>query len=137
MRIEDLIISIAYFSIPLQLLASLIFYPRLLKMPPAILGIFILFALFILCCGTGHVLRCVNMTGTNAFHIVNWITAIVSIFTAVVLLPMVPTLMSQIDEGLERLKKLEDEICKGAKYSQLKNERDDTGSQILTIEEGA
>ena len=126
MEIEDLIISIAYFSIPLQLLASLMFYPRLMNMPPAILGVFILFALFILCCGTGHVLRCVHMTGTQAFHIVNWITAIVSIVTAVFLLPMVPTLMSEVDEGLERLQKLEDEVCKGVKYSQLKHSLDES-----------
>ena len=121
MRIEDLIISVAYFSIPLQLLASLSFYPRLMQMPPPILGVFILFALFILCCGTGHVLRCVNMMDTKVFHIVNWITAIVSIVTAIVLLPMVPSLMSTMDEGLERLQRLE-EASKGVsvgKYSAL------------------
>ncbi|CAB9507533.1 expressed unknown protein [Seminavis robusta] len=122
MRVEDLIISIAYFSIPLQLVASLTFYPRLMSMPPQILFLFVLFALFILCCGTGHVLRCVNMTDTHAFHVVNWITAFVSITTALFLLPMVPTLMSEIDDGLQRLQKLEEEAVKGAKYSKLSME---------------
>ena len=121
MRIEDLIISIAYFSIPLQLVASLTFYPRLMSMPPPILALFILFALFILCCGTGHVLRCVNMADTPAFHIVNWITAVASIVTAVALLPMVPTLMSEVDDGLQRLRKLEDEVSKGISYARLPN----------------
>lgn len=116
MRTEDLIISVAYFSIPLQLVAALTYYPRLRSMPLPILGLFILFALFILCCGTGHVLRCVGLADSHIFFIVNWITAIVSITTAVSLLPMVPSLMSELDEGLERLRKL-DEVSQSAGVS--------------------
>jgi hypothetical protein len=122
-----------FYSIPLQLVASLTFYPRLMQMPPAILALFILFALFILCCGTGHVLRCVNMMDTQVFYIVNRITAVVSIVTAVVLLPMVPSLMSSVDEGLERLQRLE-EASKGvslAKYSALHGAPEATEDDVV------
>ncbi|CAB9507534.1 expressed unknown protein [Seminavis robusta] len=128
MKIDDLIITVAYFSIPVQLVASLAFYPRLVSMPPQVLGVFILVALFILCCGTGHLLRCADKTDTTMFHVVQWITAIVSILTAVVLLPMIPVLMSEIDEGLERLQKLENEASKGAKYSALSMQDDGAGN---------
>ena len=61
MKIDDLIIAVSYFSIPLQLVASLAFYPRLWQMPPQILGVIILFAMFVLCwlppCGWCHPLR--------------------------------------------------------------------------------
>jgi uncharacterized membrane protein len=107
MRIDDLIIAISYFSIPLQLVASLSFYPRLWQMPPQILFVVILFALFVLCCGVGHLLRCIEYTNEQVYHIVNWVTAIVSLLTALVFLPMVPTVMSELDDGLEKLRTLD------------------------------
>ena len=107
MKIDDLIIAVSYFSIPLQLVASLAFYPRLWQMPPQILFVIVLFALFVLCCGFGHLLKCINYTDERVYMIVNWVTAIISLVTALVLLPMVPTIMSELDEGLARLRKLE------------------------------
>ena len=107
MRIDDLIIAVSYFSIPLQLVASLAFYPRLWQMPMQILFVIILFALFVLCCGFGHLLKCINYDNEHVYAVVNWITAGISLLTALVLLPMVPTIMSELDEGLARLRKLE------------------------------
>lgn len=83
MRIDDLLIAVAYFSIPLQLVASLSYYPRLVQMPPKILGVMILFALFVWCCGFGHFLRCGGYTNKYVFQILNWITAVISILTAI------------------------------------------------------
>lgn len=107
LRVDDLIIAVSYFSIPLQLVASLAFYPRLWQMPPQILFVVVLFALFVLCCGFGHLLKCINYTNESVYQTVNWITAGVSLLTALTLLPMVPTVMSELDEGLARLRKLE------------------------------
>jgi hypothetical protein len=107
MKIDDLIIAVSYFSIPLQLVASLAFYPRLWQMPPQILFVVVLFALFVLCCGFGHLLKCIEYDNEHVYYIVNWVTAIISLSTALILLPMVPTIMSELDEGLVRLRKLE------------------------------
>ena len=103
MRIDDLIITIAYFSIPLQLVAALSFYPRLWNMPLQIILIIVLFALFVLCCGVGHLMRCIHYTNEQVYEIVNWVTAIVSLTTALVLFPMVLTIMSELDQGLKLL----------------------------------
>lgn len=107
MKIDDLIIAVSYFSIPLQLVASLAFYPRLWQMPNQILGVIILFAMFVLCCGVGHLLKCINYENEQVYVVVNWVTAFISLTTALTLLPMVPTIMSELDEGLARLRKLE------------------------------
>ncbi|CAB9507535.1 expressed unknown protein [Seminavis robusta] len=133
MKLDDLIITIAYFSIPVQLVASLAFYPRLISMPPHVLGVFILVALFILCCGTGHLLRCADKADTTLFHIVQWITAGVSIFTAVVLLPMIPLLMSEVDEGLERMRKLDREAAQGDKYTAMNIMSEDKAERMKLI----
>jgi hypothetical protein len=46
---------------------------------------------------------------------VNWITAIVSLVTALVFLPMVPTVMSELDDGLAKLRKLDEEAGAAAR----------------------
>lgn len=111
MRVDDMIIAVAYFSIPLQLVASLTYYPRLMQMPPRILFVVILFALFVWCCGFGHFLRAGGYHNKKVFEIVNWITAVISLLTAAVLLPMVPTAMRDLDEGLRRLEALDEDVA--------------------------
>lgn len=49
------------------------------------------------------------------YHIVNWITAIVSLSTALVFLPMVPTVLSELDDGLAKLRKLDVEAGAAAR----------------------
>jgi hypothetical protein len=65
LRIDDLIIVIAYFSIPVQIVYSLWLYPRLASMSVRVLILVILFALFIFLCGAGTYL---NLTATGAIR---------------------------------------------------------------------
>lgn len=102
MRIDDLIITIAYFSIPVQLLVSLYHYPRLAAMPWTISVLCILFALFIFLCGGGHLLRCLGKTDGLVFEVLNGLTAAISMITALYLLPMIPSLMNLQDRKLEK-----------------------------------
>lgn len=106
MRVDDLVIMLAYFSIPIQILVSLWHYPRLGSMPRPILLLLILFALFIFLCGTGHFLRCMGKTGDTVYAVLNTLTAIISSITAVYLLPLIPSLMSSLDENIQTLTKL-------------------------------
>lgn len=106
MRPDDFVITVAYFSIPIQILASLWKYPRLASMPISILCLLILFALFIFLCGAGHLLRCMDQTQGTSFAILNICTAIISLTTALYLLPLIPSLMSTMDDGIQDLKRL-------------------------------
>ena len=103
MNVSDLIITIAYFSIPVQILFSLWQYPRLSRMPTKIFILVILFALFIFMCGAGHLLRCLDRTDSDAFVMVNAMTAVVSLITALYLLPLTPMLMGSLDQSIEDL----------------------------------
>ena len=105
----QLIITIAYFSIPLQIVYSLCLYPRLHAMPLKIFVLVILFALFVFLCGAGHLMRCLGAAHTDGFAIVNNFTAFISFLTAIYLLPLVPNLMSTLDEGLQELIRLNEE----------------------------
>jgi PAS domain S-box-containing protein len=82
-----LLIALAYYSIPLTLLY---FVRRRQDLP--FYGIFLLFCAFIVACGTTHL-----MAVWTLWHPVYWLsggmkatTAMVSIFTAIVLIPIVP-----------------------------------------------
>lgn len=103
MNVSDLIITIAYFSIPVQILFSLWQYPRLSRMTTQIFILAILFALFIFMCGAGHLLRCLDRTGGEAFAVVNAMTAFISLVTALYLLPLTPMLMGSLDQSIEDL----------------------------------
>lgn len=110
LRNDDLIITIAYFSIPVQMIVSLWRYPRLNTMPWRVRGIMVLFALFIFLCGAGHLLRCTRMTDTVLFEYVNAFTALISLVTALYLLPFVPDLMSRLDDNIQELTKLNKDL---------------------------
>ena len=88
LRIDDLLITIAYFSIPVQLVFSLYQYPRLAQMPLRILVLCILFALFIFLCGAGHLMRCLGRADTSTFVALNAMTSFISMLTALYLLPL-------------------------------------------------
>mmetsp|Transcript_17076 Transcript_17076/g.36071 ORF Transcript_17076/g.36071 Transcript_17076/m.36071 type:complete len:633 (+) Transcript_17076:35-1933(+) len=110
MRPDDLIITLAYFSIPVQILASLYKYPRLHDMPLRIQILVILFAFFILCCGAGHALRCSDRIHGLLYKFTNILTASVSLATCLYLIPLVPSLMSTLDESLHQLEYLNKEL---------------------------
>ena len=71
---SDLLIAIAYYSIP----AMLIYFVRKRKDLP-FQGIFFLFGAFILACGTGHLLNIWTL-----WHPAYWVSGIVDAFTALV-----------------------------------------------------
>jgi len=115
---EDCIIAVAYFSIPVQILIAVSYYPRLTMMPTRLLCLSVLFALFIFCCGIGHVLRCFDHANGAVFRFMNGMTAVISILTAVCLVPLVPSLMSSLDVSLADMQRLNEETL--ASKSKLK-----------------
>lgn len=98
--ISDLIIAIAYYSIPLAL--AIVLFRRKRMAFKWLVG---LFAAFIVLCGTTHILGIVTQwTPIYRFEgIVKLLTAGVSIATAVVLFPMLPRLLAAGDELAARL----------------------------------
>lgn len=105
LRYNDLLIAISYFSIPFQIVLSLIKYPRLHSMPFKILLLGILFALFIFSCGVGHLFRFLHLHDDVIFDVINSLTMLISVATAVYLLPLVPHLMQMLDAQIQELVK--------------------------------
>lgn len=93
--ISDFIVGVSYFTIPLILFLFLRKNRR--KVPyPEILGLFIA---FILLCGTTHFLSIV-VTWNPLYQFQGWLkaaTAIVSLITALALIPRLPKLISHPD----------------------------------------
>jgi len=100
---NDLLIAISYFSIPLQIVLSLYKYPRLQMMPAKILLLAVLFTLFIFSCGVGHLIRYLGVHNDSIFFVVNTFTMLVSVSTAIYLIPLVPILMSLVDQQIQDL----------------------------------
>ena len=99
MKIIDLIIALAYFSIPFQIVFGLCKFPRLTRRATTkVVVLLVLFALFIFLCGAGHLLRCIDLADTTLFRAVNILTAVISITTAVYLMPFVPNLLEMTDK---------------------------------------
>lgn len=102
--ISNALIALAYFSIPLLLLY---FIGRRPDIPNPLL--FTLFALFILACGTTHLMDIVTI-----WHPVYWVdafvrlvTALASVGTAVVMAPLMPRLLRSgtVENYLETMSK--------------------------------
>ncbi|GAX13824.1 hypothetical protein FisN_30Lh122 [Fistulifera solaris] len=113
MRHDDLLITLAYFSIPIQILISLYYYPLLNATPIRFLALFVLFALFILLCGIGHLFRALGIHG-DEFELLNGLTAAVSVITALYLIPMIPNIMYTIKTALDDII-LQEELNKNRK----------------------
>lgn len=96
--VADLVVALAYFSIPLALAFVLI---RRRHIP--FKWLIILFALFILLCGMTHVVGIIVLWEPvyRLQGLLKLATALVSIATAVVLFPMLPKLMVAA-EGFEQ-----------------------------------
>lgn len=102
--ISDLIIAIAYYSIPLAL-AIVVYRRRHFPFK----WVFGLFAAFILLCGTTHVIGIITIWDPiyRIQGVVKLLTAGVSIATAIVLFPMLPRILASIDV-LEHRSRAED-----------------------------
>jgi signal transduction histidine kinase/ActR/RegA family two-component response regulator len=74
-------------------------------MPWYIVLLIVLFALFVFLCGAGHLLKCLGMTATAAYKVVNTTTAFISLSTAIYLLPMIPFLMNSLDHNMQELRR--------------------------------
>ncbi|MEO0539468.1 MAG: ATP-binding protein [Cyanobacteria bacterium P01_A01_bin.105] len=90
--VSDLLIAVAYFSIPVVLLLSTYRYQRQMLSHK----VTVLFSSFILLCGTGHLLDIVTL-----WYPIYWVsgtvralTAIISVYTAFELITLVPQLLS-------------------------------------------
>lgn len=89
---SDLGIALAYFMIPLTLLYFLRRYRRRMSFNWAI----VLFAAFILLCGISHVLGIVTIW-SPVYYLQGWVkalTAVVSLATALAIIPLVPRLLT-------------------------------------------
>ena len=100
--IADLVVAIAYFSIPLAL--ALVLYRR--RHIP-FRGLILLFALFILLCGMTHVISMIVLWEPiyRLQGLIKLATAAVSIATAVVLFPLLPKLMVMAENFEQKLHK--------------------------------
>lgn len=89
--LSDLFIALAYYSIPLLLIY---FIGQREDVP--FKGIFVLFSLFILSCGTTHVISIVTLWYPVYWlsGLIKFITAIVSAYTALALIPTLPKALS-------------------------------------------
>lgn len=97
--ISDAVIVFAYFSIPLLL--TYIVYKSKGKIP--FNSLFLLFAIFILACGTTHLMGIINVWQSKYVisGVVKIITALASIGTAIALFPVIPKIikaMQNVDE---------------------------------------
>eukprot|EP00563_Minutocellus_polymorphus_P000171 CAMPEP_0181043436 /NCGR_PEP_ID=MMETSP1070-20121207/12708_1 /TAXON_ID=265543 /ORGANISM="Minutocellus polymorphus, Strain NH13" /LENGTH=297 /DNA_ID=CAMNT_0023121767 /DNA_START=127 /DNA_END=1016 /DNA_ORIENTATION=+ len=102
--IPDLLITVAYFSIPLQLVVAICRYPHLGRKAASfpVVILVVLFALFIFLCGAGHLLRCLNYDPTSTlFQVLNILTAAISLVTAVYLVPFAPLLLASVDRIMQ------------------------------------
>lgn len=99
LNISDLVITIAYFSIPIQILVALCKFPRVTKRATKrVVILLVLFAFFIFLCGAGHLIRCVGSVDSTIHRIVNALTATVSLTTSVYLLSFIPLLLDGTDK---------------------------------------
>ncbi len=98
--ISDAVITLSYYAIPLVL----VYISSKTKGKLPFNRLFLLFAIFILACGTTHLLEIVNVWQSRYYlsGIIKIITAIASVLTAASLIPYVPKLiyfLNNIDES--------------------------------------
>ncbi len=94
--ISDLVIALAYMSIPITI--GYVVYRRKRHVP--FQWLFVLFALFIFLCGLTHLLELIGIW--KAFYyfegIIKLLTAAISIATAILIFPLIPTLLAKLKE---------------------------------------
>jgi hypothetical protein len=107
---SDAVITLAYYMIPVIL--GIYLYKRRQDVPyPEIFGLFIA---FILLCGTTHLMEIVT-TWHPAYRLEGWIkaaTALVSILTAIVLVPKLPELIALpgIQQAYDQVKEINESL---------------------------
>src|SRR5689334_13418141 len=123
--VSDAVIALAYFSIPITLLY---FLRRRPDIPfPAMI---VLFALFIVLCGSGHVIDIVTVW--NPVYALSGAeraaTAVVSIFTAVAMVPIIPQVLAmrtpaelqkEVDQAVDQLRETQSQLVQNEKMASL------------------
>ena len=123
--VSDAVIALAYFSIPVTLLY---FLRRRPDIPfPAMIA---LFALFIVLCGSGHVIDIVTVW--NPVYALSGAeraaTAVVSIFTAVAMVPIIPQVLAmrtpaelqrEVDLAVDQLRETQSQLVQNEKMASL------------------
>jgi PAS domain S-box-containing protein len=118
--ISDAVIALSYFSIPFTLIYIL---RRRSDIP--FNWIFLLFAAFILCCGSGHALDIWTLWHPNYWvsGYVRALTALVSLATAIALVSQIPQILSlpsprQLEVEIEERKQIQAELTKERRFLQ-------------------
>ena len=117
---SDLVVGISYYSIPFAM-----FYFAYRRRDIPFFKIFILFALFILSCGTTHFFSAYTIY-RPAYWLEGYakvVTAIVSAFTAIVFIPRIPEAISlpSVIDSLEEIKQLNGELALKNRELQMAN----------------
>lgn len=101
--ISDAIIVLAYYSIPI----FLIYIVHKSKRAFPFHWIFVLFALFILACGTTHLMEIINIWQADYVlsGVVKALTALFSILTAITLLPLLPKIAQVLRDAMDHREK--------------------------------
>ena len=89
--ISDIVIAVAYFSIPLAIL-----YISTKRNDLKFKWVFVFFSAFIMACGTSHILEAVSLWYPfyAAETLIKALTALLSLITALALWPLVPTVLA-------------------------------------------
>lgn len=89
--LSDIVIALAYFSIPLTIVVLL--YKRKQTLP--LRWVYVMFAAFILLCGATHLLRLITLWHPIYYFegMVKVLTGAVSMATALLLIPLLPQLL--------------------------------------------
>ena len=96
--ITDIIIALAYFTIPI----TIIILVKKSKSQMPFLWIFVMFAAFIFLCGLTHIIELIGIWKSYYYleGFVKILTAAVSLATAIMMFPLVPILIDKL-QGLE------------------------------------
>jgi len=94
--ISDAVITVSYFSIPIAL--TYVVYRSNNRLP--FHKVFLLFSIFILACGTTHLLEIVNIWRSEYYlsGVAKVVTAIASIATALSLIPILPKVVIRFED---------------------------------------
>ena len=98
--LSDGVIVLAYYAIPITL--TYVVFRSKGRLP--FNHVFLLFALFILACGTTHLMEIVNIWESRYVlaGFIKMLTALVSILTAIAIIPIMPKVIATLREAEKR-----------------------------------
>ena len=133
--LSDIFTGLAYFSIPLAL-----FYFLFRRRDLPFYGMFLLFALFILSCGTTHFLAAytIFVPAYWAEGVVKAITAVISVGSAVLFIPLIPKAiaMPSLTRALAENQQLNQELQARVEELREKTEAIESTNRELLLSEG-